>query len=445
MAPNPESGAVRAGFLEGLGTFSLFDGGCVWRGPVLLDRVRARKRELVTAGVRSGDISPVVADLSATGIVDLLALWRLGAVPALVNPAWPEREARAAREAPSAMAAPGISSRSGRPVAALRTSGSSGTPAYVTLGEGNVVAHVRGAKERLGLGPENVWLASLSTAHVGGLMTVIRALALGSGLATAGPGLPTAERIALAIEGKDGAPPVSHLSLVPTQLARLLELWGSGPPPDGLRCVLVGGASAPSRLVDGCLEAGWPLALTYGMTETSSQVATATPEEVRRKPGSVGKPLLGLEVSVTDEGEVAVRGATVAVSPGADGWYRTGDYGRFDEDDDLWITGRRADRVVSGGVTVACAEVETALGEHPAVAEICVVGCPDDLWGQRVAACVVPVEGEFDLAELQEWARIRLAPSHRPRRWRLAARLPVNANGKVDRRGVARRVCGSGS
>jgi acyl-CoA synthetase (AMP-forming)/AMP-acid ligase II len=153
----------------------------------------------------------------------------------------------------------------------------------------------------------------------------------------------------------------------------------------------------------------------------------------------------GVEVRIDASGEIQCRGPTRALGyvggrfgPLADpeGWYATGDLGRIDDDGLLRITGRRIDRIVSGGVTVDAVEVEEALRSHPAVVDVCVVGVPDAEWGERVAAFVVPVEGEFDVEEATEHLRDALMAAKVPRLWRLTAELPRNANGKVDRGAV---------
>jgi O-succinylbenzoic acid--CoA ligase len=263
----------------------------------------------------------------------------------------------------------------------------------------------------------------------------------------------------------------TRISLVPTQLLRVLEHRANREAPDTLRSVLVGGAHAPVALVERALAAGWPVALTYGATEASSQVATAPPELVRRKPGTVGPPLSGVELLVAANGEILVRGPTRALayvgeeapsSDGApilaeggavhddvvkgavladdDGWYHTGDLGRFDEDGDLWITGRRIDRIVSGGVTVDAVEVEEALRAHPTVIDACVVGLADEEWGERIVAWVEPVVGEFDVDAVSADLRTRLGAAKLPRAWYVAGGLPRNANGKVDRAAVRARL-----
>jgi O-succinylbenzoic acid--CoA ligase len=184
------------------------------------------------------------------------------------------------------------------------------------------------------------------------------------------------------------------MSLVPVQLARLLEVRRGAPAPAGFRCALIGGAHAPQELVGRARRAGWPLALTYGSTELSSQIATAPPDVVD---GSVGPALPGVELRIGPDDEILVRGSTMAraylyedrtTAPVAapDGWYHTGDLGHLDERGHLRVTGRRSDRIVTGGVTVDAVEVEEALRSHPAVIDAAVVGLPDPEWGDRAAS-----------------------------------------------------------
>ena len=193
------------------------------------------------------------------------------------------------------------------------------------------------------------------------------------------------------------------------------------------------------------LAAGLPLALTYGMTEACSQVATAPPALVRARPGTVGAPLDGVEVQTAADGEIEVRGEMVARAyfrggpiTGPDGWYPTGDLGRLDPDGHLWVTGRKAHRIVSGGVNVDPTEVEQVLAAHPSVAEAAVVGLPDPEWGERVAAGVVPVRGDGAGTEtLHRYCREALGPAARPGVLSLLKALPRNPNGKVDRARLA--------
>ena len=128
---------------------------------------------------------------------------------------------------------------------------------------------------------------------------------------------------------------------------------------------------------------GYPVALTYGLTEACSQVATAPPELVTAKPGTVGSPLEGVELRMLESGEIALRGPTVAPSfVDETGWLRTGDFGSLDGDGHLWITGREDERIVTGGVNVHPAAVEDAIRDVPGVVAVAVAGIRDETWGR---------------------------------------------------------------
>jgi o-succinylbenzoate---CoA ligase len=361
-------------------------------------------------------------------------------------------EAPPPRSGPGA-AWPGI--RPDVPAAIVLTSGTSGSPRPVPLSHRNLAMSATGVAERLQLQPEDCWLTSLSPAHVGGLALLHRAAVVGCAVLTR-PRFDAGEAAELIDSGM-----VSHASLVPVMLQRLIEARGMNPPPSSLRCLLVGGAGTPAPLLKRALDLGYPIALTYGLTEASSQVATASPEQVREKPGSVGRSIASVELRIEGPdsqgvGEILVRGPTVVSGapredsstsrqPGPsvflDGerWLHTGDLGRLDADGDLWVAGRRSERIVSAGVTIEPAEVEEILLRHPSVREVAVVGEEDPEWGERVVAVVVPEESgpPPTLDDLLAFARERLASAKRPRALRLLDELPRNAAGKVDRKALA--------
>ncbi|MEQ1854852.1 MAG: AMP-binding protein [Longimicrobiales bacterium] len=410
-----------------------------WSYAELDGAVTTRARALRESGVDAGMAVPVTVHPDPRGMIELLALWRVGATVVPLNPRLTEFERAAAnaalRDAPSSAQA------------ILWTSGTEGRPRGVAIGFEALMASATGAEPRLGLASDDVWLASLSPAHVGGLALITRAILLGSTLVSVGP-FDAAGAWAciggLRVANGPGVH-VTHLSVVPTQLLRLLEASGDRPPPASFRCALVGGAGTPRELLERAHAAKWPIALTYGLTEATSQVATSPPELTRRKPGTVGKPLTATEIRLAPDGEILVRGKTLAsgyigegVAPLVDsaGWHHTGDLGRVDEDGDLWVIGRRADRIVSGGVTVDAVEVEEALRAHPQVADACVVGVPDLEWGERVAAWVEPAAEPVDLAALDGHVRARLSAAKVPRRYHVGGAIPRNANGKVDRQAV---------
>ncbi len=378
-----------------------------------------------------------------------------GGVPAPLNPVWTPRERNRALEVlgvgrvlcseespePPPEKSPGADLRPPEvdvPVVRLLTSGSSGSPEAVTLTAGNLTASARASRERLALGPGDRWLASLSPAHVGGIALLTRGSLLGSTLVLRGPFRPDVF-LELAEKGR-----ITHASLVPTMLQRILEAWGSRPAPPSLRCILMGGDAPRRELVEEALALGFPLALTYGLTEASSQVATAPPPLVRRKPGTVGPPLPGVRLRLGEDGEILLQGPTVAPGRAApDGWLHTGDLARSDDQGHLWMVGRLSERIISGGVNVDPLEVEEVLAAHQGVREVAVVGVPDSTWGERVVAAVVPLpEGPPSAAALEALARANLSPAKRPRGVRFLEALPRNANGKVDRARVRRILAG---
>jgi o-succinylbenzoate---CoA ligase len=342
-----------------------------------------------------------------------------------------------------------------RDQAIVFTSGSSGLPKGVRLSFTNHLWSAVGSAARLGSLPSDNWLSVLPLFHVGGLAVLFRGSLFGFTVTL----LPRFDPDEMTRAFASSAPPVTLASLVPTMLKRLLDADAAFPA--SLRCVLLGGAAADEALLARALARGVPIATTYGLTEAASQVATQTPAETARKPGSVGKPVPNTCVRIIDAagnelpsgeiGEIAVRGPTVMRgyldNPEAtaqalvDGELRTGDLGYRDADGDLFVMQRRTDLIVSGGENVYPAEVERVLRAHPAVEQALVVGVPDAEWGQRVGALLVTREGEtLDLDGLLRHAREQLAGYKLPRVVRAVNAFPLLPNGKHDRRAAAMQL-----
>jgi O-succinylbenzoic acid--CoA ligase len=332
-----------------------------------------------------------------------------------------------------------------RAQAIVFTSGTTGKPKGAQITFGNHFWSAVASSWRLGTLPEDRWLLTLPLYHVGGLAIVLRCCLYGTTVVLLDRFEPDALLDALERHS------ITLVSLVPTMLYRLLELNRSFP--SSLRLILLGGAAASPELVERCAERGVPVATTYGLTEAASQVATMLPDEVRKKPGSVGKPLMFTNVRITDEqgkslpageyGEVVVSGRTVMKGyykqpddPALrDGELYTGDIGYLDADGDLWLVQRRSDLIVSGGENVYPAEVENVLIQHPSVAAVCIVGLPSDEWGQQVAAAVVLKPGSSaNEGELQSFCRPHLAGYKCPRKIAFLSELPLTASGKVSRK-----------
>ena len=344
-----------------------------------------------------------------------------GAAPLAVLPAGPA--AGAARE----VLAPDEPLEDGADLVVV-TSGSTGAARGVLLPASALRASATATLERLG-GP-GTWLLALPVSAVAGLQVLVRSALAGTVPTVLAPGEPLADAVARLPAGR------RYTALVPTQLRRCLDAE-----PDALRAfdaVLVGGAAADPALLARAREAGVAVVTTYGMTETSG--------------GCVydGVPLDGVRVRV-DDGGIAVSGPVLALGYRRDpegtaaafagGEFRTRDAGTVDAHGRLTVTGRLDDVVVTGGVNVAPQAVEGALRAHPDVDDAVVFGRPDDEWGQRVVAAVVPRDGAApDLAALRAWVAGRLGAPSAPRELHLVDAVPTLHTGKPDRRGVAAAV-----
>ncbi len=339
--------------------------------------------------------------------------------------------------------------------AVLYTSGTTGSPKGAELRFQSLLWSAIGSAFHLGVVPGERWLACLPLFHVGGLSILARSVLSGSEVLVHEQFSPRDVAFALAEER------VGIVSLVPTMLERLLDTWGERPAPSTLRCVLLGGAAAPTRLVERASSLGFPIVSTYGLSEAASQVATLPLHEVGRRADAVGKPLFCTELRIADEsgmelppdtpGEILVRGPTLmrgylrrpeeSARALRGGWLHTGDIGTLDAEGFLHVLDRRADLIVSGGENVYPAEVETVLLAHPGIAEAAVVGAPDASFGRRVTAFVVFRDASPTTdAELERFCRERLAGYKIPRAFHRVTDLPRNASGKVLRRTLADRL-----
>ena len=228
-----------------------------------------------------------------------------------------------------------------------------------------------------------------------------------------------------------------------------------------MKYILYGASPIPLDLLRECMEVfGCGFCQQYGMTETTGTIVYLPPEDHdpagNQRMRAAGLPLPGVEIKVVDAdgnevprgevGEVATRSyanmagywkldEATASTIGSDGWLRTGDAGYMDEDGYLFIHDRVKDMIISGGENVYPAEVESAVYGHPAVAEVAVIGVPDEKWGEAVKAVVVPKPGmTIDPDEIIAFARSRIAAFKAPKSIDVIAALPRNASGKILRR-----------
>ena len=239
-----------------------------------------------------------------------------------------------------------------------------------------------------------------------------------------------------------------RLNAIPAIWHRLLDEPDAAQALETLRFADSGTSATPPALLDGIAEL-LPNAhrrVFYGSTEAGS-VAMLDDADMATRPGSCGLPDVGVQWRLSDEGEVQVKSSLLFDGyfddPDATsralvrGWYHSGDLGVVDDDGFLSIVGRTRELIRSGGETIVPAEVEHVLLSHPTVAEVTVIGLPDDTWGETVCAVVVPTDitNPPTLTELQDYARNRLARYKQPRRLEVRRELPrTSATGQVQRR-----------
>ena len=300
----------------------------------------------------------------------------------------------------------------------VETSGSTGRPKRVELSRRAVLASVSATARRLG--GEGRWLLALPAGYVAGAQVVCRSVVAGE------PPVLLEDHASVAAAVEAGRP--AYASLVPTQLHRLLDDEDETRALGSLRTVLLGGGPIDPALRTRAADAGVRVVATYGSAETAG--------------GCVydGVALDGVGLATEPDGRLRVSGPTLfdgyegdpelTARVLVDGWFRTEDAARIDEDGRLQVLGRLDDMVVTGGVNVPAPAVARRLREHPAVREAEVLGVPDEEWGSRLVAFVV---GELSLADARTWVAERHPRSWAPRQLVTVDALPLLANGKVDR------------
>lgn len=319
----------------------------------------------------------------------------------------------------------------GIPVAAgtaavVVTSGTTGDPKGVELTTEGVAAIGQGWAAAMGHVPDDHWLVCLPLHHVAGLAILARASVTGAAVTVHD------EFDLDAVGGAPGAIGATLVSVVPTMLGRLLD---AGTPMHEYRRVVTGGAPLPPALRDRADAAGVAVVDAYGQSETWGGCVAN------------GVPIPGARVRLGPADEIEIAGAMVMRDyrrdPEAsrrafthDGWLRTGDVGTFMPDGRLQVVDRLRDLVITGGVNVSPVEVEHVLGDHPAVADVAVIGAPDAEWGERVVAYVVPRDRMAPpaLDDLRAFARDRLTAPKLPRELVLVDVVPRSPGGKILRR-----------
>lgn len=322
----------------------------------------------------------------------------------------------------------------------LPTGGTSGGVRFARHDEQTLGAAVAGFGEFFALERVNA-IDVLPPYHVSGFMARVRCAATGGKhVACEWRRVEAGERPAL--ERRAGA---WVISLVPTQLHRLLESVDAITWLGGFRIIFVGGGPMWPELARAAVAAELPIALTYGLTETAAMVAAIKPADFLEGERVGATPLPHVRLSISDEGTICVEGASVfrGYFPElrAARVFATDDLGRIDERGRLHIIGRKDAVIITGGKKVHPLEVEAALKATGQFVDVAVLGVPSSEWGEAVVACYPEgASTQPDLAAVLRGLENTLASYKRPKRYVAVADWPRNAQGKLNRRELAKRM-----
>ena len=337
------------------------------------------------------------------------------------------------------------------------TSGTAGKPKVVPLKRRQMLYAAEASSQNLKPRRNHFWLLCMPLHHVGGISLILRSLLYGSAI--------------FRMDSFDATSTAEHLSndhrfqavsLVPTMLQRLLQIPDLQVH-DNFQAILLGGGPISEAKVEECFQRGVPIIASYGMTESCAQIAAnplMTIGDLSRPKKSAGKVFEPNNIDIRNEdsqavtvgrsGQIWLKGPQVfdgywnqvpSSSFDKQGWFNTGDYGYLNRNNELFIEARRTDLIISGGENISPAEVEEALLRLDAVQEAAVIGLPDEEWGQKVVALVVPnPEGVFNVEHILDKLHGELRSFKIPKRIIPTDSITRTSTGKIQRRKIKKEL-----
>jgi O-succinylbenzoic acid--CoA ligase len=406
-------------------------------------RVLQAAANLERIGVKRGEALAVVAGNQLETILLMMAVWEIGAVAVPVSPRFPVEQVVRSLEhikcSRLVVPQPGafdpietyllndvVASENDRSTAGFQpsrelsldqnatilfTSGTTKFPKAVLHTLGNHYFSALGANENIPFAPGDCWLLSLPLYHVGGLAILVRALVGGGAVVVAN----LKQSLSNTFKHFD----ISHLSLVPTQLYRMMQDDTLIPRLQKLKAILLGGSDIPPALIQQAIRQQLPIHTTYGSTEMSSQTTTTRPHESPQKLSTAGRLLSYRKLKIAADGEILVRGKTLFegyIAAGGtiespvdgEGWFATGDIGTLDADGYLTVLGRKDNMFISGGENICPEEIEMQIQNFPGVVNAIVVSVKNVEFGSRPVAFVQTASEIFEETTIRKYLESRL-------------------------------------
>ena len=320
----------------------------------------------------------------------------------------------------------------------LFTSGSSGLPKAVSISRKNIESSCNISQKNLNVEKSDKWLLCMPPYHAGGLSIIYRSLILGNKFHIEDD-FNSEKVIDLIMSEK-----INIVSMVPTMLSKIVYQMKDRNliAPKSFKFVISGGAKTPEELILSSNNIGLKTLPTYGMTETSSQIATASPNDEFRPLNSVGKPLLRDSVKIAKNSEIQVSGEMVANyydEKVSKKWLQTGDYGYIDKDNYLFVKGRIDELIISGGENINPLEVEEFISKNKKIKECIVLGKTDEYWGEKVVAAIYS-DDDITIEEINSYLGGLDKFKYPKDIVQLKKPLPKLHNGKFDRKKIKKLI-----